>query len=62
MCRKKGLKLNADKRKVMVLDGEEGLICEITVHRTPLEGFSWLNNWGVFWISGRVRYIRYRML
>ena len=31
MCRKRGLKLNADKSKVMVLSEEEGLECEICV-------------------------------
>ena len=27
--RRRGLKVNADKSKVMVLDGEEGLECEV---------------------------------
>ena len=31
VCRRKGLKVNASKSKVMVLDGEEGLECEVHV-------------------------------
>ena len=31
MYRERGLKVNADKSKVMVLGGEEGLGCEIRV-------------------------------
>ena len=27
MCRRRGLKLNVGKRKVMALNGEEGLVC-----------------------------------
>ena len=30
VCRRRGLKVNADKSKVVVLDGEEGLECEIS--------------------------------
>ena len=29
-CRKRGLKVNPDKSKVMVMNGEEGLECEVT--------------------------------
>ena len=29
VCRKRGLKINAGKRKVMLLGGKEGLECEI---------------------------------
>ena len=29
VCRKRGLKVNAGKSKVMVLNGEEGMECEI---------------------------------
>ena len=28
MCKRRGLKVNAGKSKVMVLNGEEGLECE----------------------------------
>ena len=31
VCRRKGLKINAGKSKVMVLNGEEGLECEVHV-------------------------------
>ena len=37
VCRKRGLKVNADKSKVMVLSGEEGLKCEISVDGARLE-------------------------
>ena len=29
MCRRRGLKVNAGKSKVMVMNGEEGLECEV---------------------------------
>ena len=32
MCRRRGLKVIAAKRKVMVLNGEEGLVCEVQVN------------------------------
>ena len=31
VCRRRGLKVNAGKSKVMVLNGEEGLECEVHV-------------------------------
>ena len=31
LCRRRGLKINANKSKVMVLSGEEGSLCEILV-------------------------------
>ena len=31
VCRRRGLKFNEDKSKVMVLNGEEGLECEVHV-------------------------------
>ena len=31
VCRRRGLKLNAGKSKMKVLDGEEGLECEVYV-------------------------------
>ena len=33
VCRRRGLKVNAGKSKVMVLNGEEGLECEVHVDR-----------------------------
>ena len=40
LCRRRGLKVNADKGKVMVLVGEEGLECEIYVEWIRLEHVS----------------------
>ena len=40
VCKRRGLKLNADKRKVMVLSGEEGLECEFCVDGIRLENVS----------------------
>ena len=37
VCRRRGLKFNAGKSKVMVLNGEEGLECEVHVDRIHLE-------------------------
>ena len=31
VCRRRGLKVNASKSKVMILNGEEGLECEVYV-------------------------------
>ena len=31
VCRRRGLKVNAGKRKLMVLNGEEGLECDVHV-------------------------------
>ena len=35
--RRRGLKVNADKSKVMVLNGEKGLECEVHVDEIRLE-------------------------
>ena len=40
VCRRRGLKVNADKNKVMVLNGEEGLECENNVDGIRLEHVS----------------------
>ena len=40
VCKRRGLKVNADKRKAMVLGGEEGLECEIRVDGVRLEQVS----------------------
>ena len=37
VCRKRGLKANAGKSKVMILNGEKGLKCEIGVDRICVE-------------------------
>ena len=39
MCRRRGLKFNACKSKMMVLNGEEGLECEVHVDGIHLEHF-----------------------
>ena len=40
VCGKRGLKINAGKSKVMMLNGEEGLECEILVDGVRLDQFS----------------------
>ena len=40
VCRRRGLKVNAGKSKVMVLNGEEGLECKVRVDEIYLEQFS----------------------
>ena len=40
VCRRRGLKVNADNSKVMVVDGEEGMKCEIHVDGARLEQVS----------------------
>ena len=40
VCRRKGLKVNAGKRKVVVLNGEEGLVYEVCVDGERLEHVS----------------------
>ena len=40
VCRKRGLKVNADKSKVMVLNGEVELECEVHIDRIRLEHVS----------------------
>ena len=37
VCRRRCLTVNADKSKVIVLRGKEGLECEISVDRARLE-------------------------
>ena len=40
VCRRRGLKVNSDKSKVMVLNEEEGLECEVYVDGISLEHVS----------------------
>ena len=40
VCRRRGLKVNAGKRKVMLINGEEGLECEVHVDGVRLEHVS----------------------
>ena len=51
VCIRKGLKVNTGMSKVMVMNGEEGLQCEVYVDGIRLEHFSELNIWGVFWAN-----------
>ena len=37
MCRRRGLKVNVRKNKVMVLNGKKGMECEVHVDRIRLE-------------------------
>ena len=46
MCRRRGLKVNIGKSKVMVLIGVEGLECEIHVAGIHLENVSELKYFG----------------
>ena len=40
VCRRRGLKVNAGKSKVLILNGEEGLECEVHVDGIRLEHVS----------------------
>ena len=51
MCRRRGLKVNASKSKVMVMNGEEGLECEVHVDGIRLEHVSEFKYLGVFWTN-----------
>ena len=53
VCRRRGLKANADKSKVMFIDGEVGLECEAYVNGMRLEIVSEFKYLGCF---GRIRY------
>ena len=41
MCRRKVLKVNVGKSKVMVMNGEDGLECEVHVDVVHLEHHAW---------------------
>ena len=43
VCRRRELKINADKSKVMVLNGDEGLECGVHVNGIGLEHVSEFN-------------------
>ena len=40
VCKKRGIKVNASKNKVIVLNGEQGLECEVSVDEMQLEHVS----------------------
>ena len=46
VCRRRGLKANASKRKVMMFGGEEGLECEVCVDGIRLKDVSEFKNLG----------------
>ena len=48
VCRRRGLKVNAGKSKVMVMNGEEGLECEVHVDGIRLEHVSEFQYLGCF--------------
>ena len=48
VCTRRGLKVNADKSKVMVLNEGKGLECEVHVDGIRLENSRNLNIWDVF--------------
>ena len=48
VCRRRGVKVNAGKIKVMVLNGEEGLECEVHVDQIWLEQVSEFKYLGCF--------------
>ena len=37
VCRRRGLKVNTSKRRVIILNGEEGLECEVYIDGVCLE-------------------------
>ena len=51
VCRRRGLKANGGKSKVIVLNGEEGLECEVHVDGIRLEHVLDFNIWSVFWTN-----------
>ena len=53
VCRRRGLKVNAGKGKVMINNGEEGLECEVHVDGVRLKHVSEFKYLGCF---GRSRY------
>ena len=53
MCKRRGLKVNAGKSKVIVLNGEEELDCEFHLDDIHLEHVSEFKSFGCF---GRIRY------
>ena len=58
VCKRRGLKVSAGKSEVMVLNGEEGLECEVYVYGIRLEHVSEFKYFGCF---GRMRYRWSRM-
>ena len=51
VCRRRGLKVNAGKSKMMILNREEELECEVHIDGFHLEHVSEFKYWGVFWMN-----------
>ena len=51
VCRRRRLEVNASKSKVMVLNGEEGLECEVHVDGIRLEYVSEFKYLGCVWVE-----------
>ena len=51
VCRRRGLKINVGKSKVMVFSREEGLECEVCMDWMCLEHVSEFKYWDVFWTN-----------
>ena len=51
VCRRRGLKINASKSKVMAMNEEKGLECEVHVDGIRLEHVSKSNIWDRFWTN-----------
>ena len=51
VCRRRGLKVNAGKSKVMVLNREKGLECEVCIDGICLKYVSEFKYFGVFWTN-----------
>ena len=52
VCCRRGLKVNADKSKVKLLNGEEGLVCEVNMRLEHMLKFNYL--WCILDILGLV--------
>ena len=55
VCRRRGLKVNADKSKVMALNGEEGLECEVCVDERKFNSYFVIRNFK--FIFGRLGWV-----
>ena len=62
MCKIRGLKVDMDKSKVMMIDGEERSICEVFVDGTWLKRIFWMNHVQMilnvlrkWWVGGELR-------
>ena len=53
VCRRRGLRVNASKSKMVVLGEEEGLECEVCVNGMRLEHVSKFKYKGVVWSDVR---------